>query len=166
LWADFCTFCGNHECNHQLNTRAITQGSRHSGKNHLAPRATDSPPRPGSVVWVSHWAFEGTGASRFPATPQANPDRLLWLSPAELLPEWEFLHRQPLYEFWVLLLRQGRRGRESVAYLSDPWNQVFGPTLFRFESLGELTYFLERSAFNTRGAQVGFMRTIGDLPRR
>ena len=126
----------------------------------------DPPLAAGSVVWVSHWAFEGTGASRFPATPQANPDRLLWLSPAGLLPEWEFLHRQPLYEFWLLLLRQGRRGRESVAYLSDPWNQVFGPTAFRFESLGELTYFLERSAFNTRGAQVGFMRPIGDLPRR
>ena len=129
--------------------------------------STDPPLEAGSAVWVSHWAFEGTGAPRFPATPQASPDRLLWLSPTELLPEWEFLHRQPLEAYWVMLLPQGRRGRGPVAHLSDPWNQVFGLPPFRFESLGELTYYLrERWPLNRHEVQVGFVRPVADLLRR
>src|ERR1700690_4199184 len=118
----------------------------------------DPPLEPGSVVWISHWAFEGTGARHFPATPQANPDRLLWLSPKDLLPDWEVLHRQPFNEYWVLLRRPRRRHRrrhpEPYAFLSDPWHQVFGPDPFRFESLGELTHYLRPSALNPQKMKV------------
>jgi hypothetical protein len=116
---------------------------------------------PGSVVCVSDLAFEGTGGPRFPATMKDNPDPLMWLTPQDLLPAKEFLHRQPFEEFWTLVLRPRRARRRRGRFLSDPWTQRFGTEPFRFESLGEVVYYVRNSRLRTSDLQAGHFNGLG-----
>lgn len=59
-----------------------------------------------------------------------------------LLPLGEFLQRQPIHDFWFLIhLRTFKDGKPNC-YLSDPRRVRMGSMPFRFESEGELIYYL------------------------
>ena len=58
------------------------------------------------MVLISHLAFDLAPGRRFPATLQAQPGPIFWLSADYLLPYSKFLRRQPRSEFWMLALKE------------------------------------------------------------
>ena len=67
---------------------------------------------------------------------------LYWVSPENLLPYSSFLRRQPTSEFWMLALKQTLLSEGRMEFLSDAKKQSPGPKPFRFESLGEVLYYV------------------------
>ncbi len=102
--------------------------------------------QPGSVVRISQRAFEGPTALRFPATPEGDPNQLLWLRPVWLLPCWDFLRRQPWTEHWLLV----RSRRTAKRFLGDPLKKTYSLWGFRFESPGELLHYLQLNRWDPK----------------
>lgn len=99
---------------------------------------------PGDVVLISHLAFEpGDQKRHFPATAQRQPCPVLWLCAEDLLPASKFLQHQPSSGFWMLGLKQALVGHDVDQFISDPIRQTLGPKGFRFESPGELFYYVK-----------------------
>ena len=99
---------------------------------------------PGTLVRISHLAFEANAQPRlFPATLASAPSSLLWIAAGNLLPYSSFLRRQPSSDFWMLALKQPLLSGEPVQFMTDPTKQTAGSTAFRFESLGEVVYYMK-----------------------
>jgi len=97
----------------------------------------------GTLLLVSHLAFEADAQQRvFPATLPKPPTDVYWVSPENLLPYSSFLRRQPTSEFWMLALKQTLLSEGRMEFLSDAKKQSPGPKPFRFESLGEVLYYM------------------------
>jgi len=109
---------------------------------------------PGTMARVSHFAFENNTTLRFPATSDSAPGMLLWLRPSDLLARRKFLLRQPHSEFWMLALKPHRRRPNTAMLLSDPLTQSFGAMGFRFESQGELVYYLRSRQLDQTEFQI------------
>ncbi len=117
--------------------------------------------RPGSVVAVSCLAFESPQSKlHFPATPESRPELLFWLSPDHLLPYSKFLRRQPASHFWMLAHKERLCSRHPDQFLTDPMSETFSPKGFRFESIGELIYYLRLHQFNANKFSVC---QVGDI---
>jgi len=99
---------------------------------------------------VSSLAFEPSSAPRFPATAEIKPDLLFWLSPNDLLPYSKFLRRQPRGEFWMLALKERLQSPDPNQFLANPSKETLGPKPFRFESLGEVIYYLRSQRLNPK----------------
>lgn len=97
----------------------------------------------GTLLLVSHFAFEADAQHRvFPATLPKPPTDVYWVSPANLLPYSSFLQRQPISEFRILALKQTLLSEGRLEFLSDAKKQSLGLKPFRFESLGEVLYYM------------------------
>ncbi len=117
--------------------------------------------RPGIVVAVSCLAFESPQSKlHFPATPESRPELLFWLSPDHLLPYSKFLRRQPASHFWMLAHKERLCSRHPDQFLTDPMSETFSPKGFRFESIGELIYYLRLHQFNANKFSVC---QVGDI---
>jgi hypothetical protein len=98
---------------------------------------------PGTLLLVSDLAFETDAQQRvFPATLPKTPTEVYWVNPQNLLPYSSFLQRQPTSQFWMLALKQPLLSEGAMVFLSDAKHQSAGPKPFRFESLGEMLYYL------------------------
>jgi len=54
----------------------------------------------------------------------------------------------------MLALRQPLRGRPADQFLVDPVKQTWGPKGFRFESLGEVAYYITLYQLDSRKINV------------
>src|SRR6266849_174990 len=97
---------------------------------------------PGTVVLTSHLAFDPPPGRRFPATLQAQLGPIFWLPAEYLLPYSKFLRRQPRSEFWMLALKERVQCGRPDQFLGDPIKQTLSSNGFRFESFGELIFYL------------------------
>lgn len=77
------------------------------------------------------------------------------LSPDKLLALSDLYLRQPEEDFWVVG-RLNFRPSQGM-WLSDPVRLLFGPDPFRFESEGELRFFMRQASatFNTNRCWIG-----------
>jgi hypothetical protein len=97
----------------------------------------------GTLLLVSHLAFEADAQQRFfPASLPKPPTGIYRVSPENLLPYSSFLRRQPTSEFWILVFKQTLVSEGRMEFLSDAKKQNSGPNPFRFESLGEVLYYM------------------------
>ncbi len=97
----------------------------------------------GTLVLVSDRAFEADAQQRvFPATLATTPTEIYWANPENLLPYSSFLRRQPTSKFWMLAWKQPLLSEGAMVFLSDAIKQSPGPKPFRFESLGEVLYYV------------------------
>ena len=111
--------------------------------------------KPGTLVLISHWALAPEDRHRrFPATLPSQPAPVHWLAPEMLLPYSKFLRRQPSAEFWMLAVKERLLSQDADAFLSDPIKQRLGPKGFRFESLGEVVYFLRHHQLNAQKFKI------------
>ena len=113
------------------------------------------------MVLISHLAFDPAPGRRFPATLQAQPGPIFWLSADYLLPYSKFLRRQPRSEFWMLALKERIHSGHPDQFLSDPMKQILGSTGFRFESIGELIFYLGYHQLDPHKFKVCFVADIG-----
>ena len=97
----------------------------------------------GAVVDVSDRAINSPPGRMFPAIRSPGPGGLFWLPCNYLLPYTEYLHRQPLDEFWMLLSKHRLRRGEPRLFLANPYAGLTGPVGFRFESPGEVAHYLD-----------------------
>jgi hypothetical protein len=94
---------------------------------------------------------------RFPAIRESKPERVLYLSPKDLLPMSMFLARQPSSDFWFVVHRARWIGGQPDCFLSDPRKADAGPRPFRFESEGEALYYLREYRIGLRNVLIGRM---------
>ncbi len=116
---------------------------------------------PGTMVLISHLAFDPAPGRRFPATLQAQLGPIFWLSAEYLLPYSKFLRRQPRSEFWMLALKERVECGHPDQFLGDPIKQTLSSSGFRFESLGELIFYLRYQQLDGRKFKVCFVADIG-----
>lgn len=85
-----------------------------------------------------------------------------WASNEWFLALSRFLYVQPFKNFWCLLDCQKRQEDPSRMFLSDARTVQFGAVPFRFESRGELYYYLKEyfSEFNLDNYIVGQFESL------
>ena len=116
---------------------------------------------PGTLVLTSHLAFDPPPGRRFPATLQAQLGPIFWLPAEYLLPHSKFLRRQPRSEFWMLALKERLQGGHPEPFLSDPIKQTLSSKAFRFESIGELIFYLSYHQLDPHKFNACFVADIG-----
>ena len=71
-----------------------------------------------------------------------------WAAAEDVLRLTEYLKNQPTDAFWVLAVKASVGG--PLSYLADPRKGTNGQTPFRFESEGELLYYVKMNKRDTR----------------
>ena len=79
---------------------------------------------------------------QFLAIPERNFGRAIRIPASNLLPLGEVFQRRPIHDFWSLTHLKSFAAGKTDCFLSDPRRIRFGPLPFRFESEGELVYFM------------------------
>jgi hypothetical protein len=96
-------------------------------------------------------------AYRFPAIRENKPERVFYLYAKALLPMSLFLARQPSSDFWFVVHRARWIGGHPDYFLSDPRKADAGLRPFRFESEGEVLYYLRDYRMGLRKVLIGRM---------
>ncbi len=71
-----------------------------------------------------------------------------------------FLRRQPRSEFWMLALKERVQCGHPDQFLGDPIKPSLSSSGFRFESLGELVFYLRFHQLDWRKFKVCFVADI------
>lgn len=134
----------------------------HSLRAILRYSIPDCPPLvAGTLVLISDLAFQPGNEQRlFPGAIDEQSSPLFWLSPVCLLPSRRFLRIQPRSEFWMLALKQPLRGRPADQFLADPVQQGWGPKGFRFESIGELIFYVKQYQLDSHTIELYHVRDL------
>ena len=115
---------------------------------------------PGSVVHVAEAILEAPDGAKFPAILDRDSNYVLRLSRSEILPCSQFLTRQPFLEFWIVAHIRSWHTKPNC-FLSDPRRETMGPKPYRFESIGEVRYYLKQRNMNITKFLISKM---GKLP--
>src|SRR5258708_700053 len=118
----------------------------------------------GAVVLTSSWICQPCGLTRrFPAVPENQPQVLLHFRADALLPLTSFLARQPSADFLILIDRERWLEGHGDCFMSDPRKLALGPRPFRFESDGELRYYLCEYNLSLSRFLTGRIASLGSL---
>lgn len=88
---------------------------------------------------------------------KADPANLVWLRGQNLLARSQFLRRQPTRRFYFLADQKLFHSDNYYFFLEDVTDLKFGYRPFRFESFGEVVYFLRQRGLESDRFLIGNM---------
>jgi len=122
----------------------------------------------GLVVLTSSWICQPCDITRrFPAVPEKRLPVLLHFQADALLPLTCFLTRQPSADFLILIDQARWLEGHPECFISDPRALALGRRPFRFESDGELRYYLceyQLSLSKFLTGRIASLATLTSLP--
>ena len=107
-----------------------------------------------SVLTSSRLVDAADHRIRFPVISESQPDVCAQVTVEKLLPVTQFLVRQPLSRFWLLAHRKRLHSGHARCFISMPWRVMTGWPPFRFESEGELLYYMKLYSLSSREFSV------------
>jgi len=96
-----------------------------------------------SVLTSSRMEDVPYSSIRFPVVRENDPDVCIQVAADMLLPVEKFLIRQPLSRCWLLAHKRRLSDGRNDCFVSMPWKVLTGWPPFRFESEGELLYYMK-----------------------
>lgn len=106
---------------------------------------------PGMVFTTSPEAFKkGNEGGMFLFLLKGKPAARIRSLPGLFLPQEWYLLKQPTRKFWALIKLNLFNTGDSNYFLNDPEHLLYSKQPFRFESIGELNYFMDEKHLNRR----------------
>ena len=107
------------------------------------------------VYGASHCAnYEGGPIA---VTQVIGVSEIKWMEREELLPRQQYLRNQPIRRYWCLarVKLPSEFEPDEPIFLSDAATEQFGNYPFRFESLGEVVYYMKEHDLKPRDFWIG-----------